>query len=57
MDGLSAWGQCLTKGAGFAVCVSKLSDIYGRRNMLVVSWVFFVGFSQGCGSAKSMTGL
>ncbi|KAF4980356.1 hypothetical protein FZEAL_3617 [Fusarium zealandicum] len=42
---------------GFAVCVSKLSDIYGRRNMLVVSWVFFVGFSQGCGSATSMTAL
>ncbi|KAH6894148.1 major facilitator superfamily domain-containing protein [Thelonectria olida] len=42
---------------GFAVCVSKLSDIYGRRNMLVVSWVFFVGFSQGCGSANSMTAL
>ncbi|KAF5027260.1 hypothetical protein F66182_633 [Fusarium sp. NRRL 66182] len=42
---------------GFAVCVSKLSDIYGRRNMLVVSWVIFVGFSQGCGSATSMTTL
>ncbi|RBR05303.1 uncharacterized protein FIESC28_11388 [Fusarium coffeatum] len=42
---------------GFAVCVSKLSDIYGRRNMLVVSWVIFVGFSQGCGSATSMTAL
>ncbi|RBR03705.1 hypothetical protein FVER53590_01913 [Fusarium verticillioides] len=42
---------------GFAVCVSKLSDIYGRRNILVVSWVIFVGFSQGCGSATSMTAL
>ncbi|RKL20600.1 hypothetical protein BFJ68_g2603 [Fusarium oxysporum] len=40
---------------GFAACVSKLSDIYGRRNILVVSWVIFVGFSQGCGSATSMT--
>ena len=47
----------LTSVTGFAVCVSKLSDIYGRRNMLVVSWVFFVGFSQGCGSATSMTAL
>ncbi|KAF5241172.1 hypothetical protein FANTH_9202 [Fusarium anthophilum] len=42
---------------GFAVCVSKLSDIYGRRNILVGSWVIFVGFSQGCGSATSMTAL
>ncbi|KAH8729616.1 major facilitator superfamily domain-containing protein [Ilyonectria robusta] len=42
---------------GFAVCISKLSDIYGRRNMLVISWVFFVAFSQGCGSATSMTAL
>ncbi|KAF5675241.1 multidrug transporter [Fusarium heterosporum] len=42
---------------GFAVCVSKLSDIYGRRNMLVVSWVVFIGFSQGCGSATSMKAL
>ncbi|CAM1502261.1 Fc.00g042450.m01.CDS01 [Cosmosporella sp. VM-42] len=42
---------------GFAVCVSKLSDIYGRRNMLVASWVVFIAFSQGCGSAKSMTAL
>ncbi|KAK7420631.1 hypothetical protein QQX98_002625 [Neonectria punicea] len=42
---------------GFAVCMSKLSDIYGRRNMLVISWVIFVGFSQGCGSATSMTAL
>lgn len=25
--------------------------------MLVVSWVIFVGFSQGCGSATSMTAL
>ncbi|KAH7157524.1 major facilitator superfamily domain-containing protein, partial [Dactylonectria estremocensis] len=42
---------------GFAVCISKLSDIYGRRNMLVISWVIFVAFSQGCGSANSMTAL
>ncbi|KAF7555861.1 hypothetical protein G7046_g6444 [Stylonectria norvegica] len=42
---------------GFAVCISKLSDIYGRRNMLVVSWVVFIAFSQGCGSSKSMTAL
>jgi MFS family permease len=42
---------------GFAVCLSKLSDIYGRRNMLMVSWVVFVGFSMGCATAKDMIAL
>ncbi|KAK5991014.1 Multidrug resistance 3-like protein [Cladobotryum mycophilum] len=42
---------------GFAVCISKLSDIYGRKNMLVLSWVIFVGFSLGCASSKDMTAL
>ena len=43
--------------AGFAVCISKLSDIYGRKNMLVVSWVVFVAFSLGCANASDMTAL
>lgn len=47
----------LTSGTGFAVCISKLSDIYGRRNMLVMSWVLFIGFSLGCASAKDMVAL
>ncbi|PHH65204.1 hypothetical protein CDD81_3063 [Ophiocordyceps australis] len=42
---------------GFAVCISKLSDIYGRRNMLVFSWILFIGFSMGCASSKDMTAL
>lgn len=42
---------------GFAVCISKLSDIYGRRNMLILSWVIFIGFSMGCASSKSMIAL
>ncbi|KAI9163270.1 putative MFS-type transporter C16A3.17c [Paramyrothecium foliicola] len=43
--------------AGFAVCISKLSDIYGRRNMLVASWVLFIGFSLGCASSNDMIAL
>ncbi|PHH77778.1 hypothetical protein CDD80_202 [Ophiocordyceps camponoti-rufipedis] len=39
---------------GFSVCISKLSDIYGRRNMLLLSWTLFMGFSLACASAKSM---
>ncbi|PHH89368.1 hypothetical protein CDD83_6190 [Cordyceps sp. RAO-2017] len=42
---------------GFSVCISKLSDIYGRRNMLLLSWVLFMGFSLGCASAKDMMAL
>ncbi|POR33283.1 Putative MFS-type transporter C16A3.17c [Tolypocladium paradoxum] len=42
---------------GFAVCISKLSDIYGRRNMLVLSWIIFMGFSMGCATSKDMTAL
>ncbi|KAH7316498.1 major facilitator superfamily-domain-containing protein [Stachybotrys elegans] len=42
---------------GFAVCISKLSDTYGRRNMLVSSWVMFVGFSLGCALAQDMIAL
>ena len=42
---------------GFAVCIAKLSDIYGRRNMLMISWVLFITFSLGCASAKDMVAL
>lgn len=39
---------------GFAVGFSKLSDIYGRRNLLAIAWVFFSGFSIWCALAGSM---
>lgn len=42
---------------GFAVCISKLSDIYGRKNMLIMSWIIFIGFSMGCASSKDMIAL
>ncbi|OAQ94129.1 MFS multidrug transporter [Purpureocillium lilacinum] len=42
---------------GFAVCISKLSDIYGRRNMLILSWILFISFSLGCALSKNMTTL
>ncbi|RCI08715.1 hypothetical protein L249_4762 [Ophiocordyceps polyrhachis-furcata BCC 54312] len=42
---------------GFSVCISKLSDIYGRRNMLLLSWTIFMGFSLGCATAKDMMAL
>ncbi|KAG5958078.1 hypothetical protein E4U58_005521 [Claviceps cyperi] len=42
---------------GFAVCISKLSDIYGLKNMLILSWIIFISFSMGCASSKSMISL
>ncbi|KAK3330517.1 major facilitator superfamily domain-containing protein [Apodospora peruviana] len=41
----------------FAVSFSKLSDIYGRKNLLAVAWLFFSGFSILCASARTMTQL
>ncbi|KAK7962517.1 uncharacterized protein PG986_003342 [Apiospora aurea] len=40
---------------GFAVAFSKLSDIYGRRALVEISWLLFGAFSLGCGLAKNMT--
>ena len=39
------------------MCISKLSDIYGRKNMLLLSWIIFIGFSMGCASSKDMIAL
>lgn len=38
----------------FSVTISKLSDIYGRRNMLIASWVLFSAFSILCAMARTM---
>ncbi|KAI1101000.1 MFS general substrate transporter [Jackrogersella minutella] len=42
---------------GFAICFAKLSDIYGRREMLCCSWMLFITFSIGCARATTMTQL
>ncbi|KAK8000160.1 major facilitator superfamily domain-containing protein [Apiospora arundinis] len=42
---------------GFAVAFSKLSDIYGRRALVEISWLLFGAFSLGCGLAQNMTQL
>ncbi|KAI0379177.1 MFS general substrate transporter [Hypomontagnella monticulosa] len=42
---------------GCAIGFAKLSDIYGRREMLCCSWVLFVGFSVGCARSTTMTQL
>ncbi|KAI0476082.1 major facilitator superfamily domain-containing protein [Xylariaceae sp. FL0804] len=39
---------------GLAIGFAKLSDIYGRRDMICAAWVLFAGFSVGCGFATTM---
>lgn len=41
----------------FATGIAQLSDIYGRRNLLLFSWIIFVAFSMGCGAATDMKSL
>ncbi|KAM7209657.1 putative multidrug resistance protein [Naviculisporaceae sp. PSN 640] len=41
----------------FAVCFSKFSDIFGRKHLLAIAWMFFAGFSILCGAATTMTEL
>lgn len=40
--------------AGFAVGFSKLSDIYGRKNILAIVWLLFTLGSVWCGFARHM---
>ncbi|EAA36192.2 MFS general substrate transporter [Neurospora crassa] len=40
----------------FAVGFSKVSDIYGRRNLLAIAWVFFAGFSVWI-AARALQGI
>ncbi|KAI0532495.1 major facilitator superfamily domain-containing protein [Xylaria digitata] len=39
---------------GLAIGFAKLSDIYGRRDIICAAWVLFAGFSVGCASARTM---
>ncbi|KAK1758614.1 putative multidrug resistance protein [Echria macrotheca] len=38
----------------FAVGFSKMSDVYGRKNLLAIAWLTFSGFSVWCALAGSM---
>lgn len=42
---------------GFAVVLSRLSDIFGRKDVLLISWMVFLSFSLGCATSKTMTQL
>ncbi|KAI1456625.1 major facilitator superfamily transporter [Annulohypoxylon moriforme] len=42
---------------GFAVLFARISDVIGRRNAFLVSYLIFIAFSLACGFAKSLTQL
>lgn len=39
---------------GFVVIVAKMSDIFGRKPVYVLSILMFTIFSGGCAAAKTM---
>ncbi|ERS99540.1 hypothetical protein HMPREF1624_04744 [Sporothrix schenckii ATCC 58251] len=49
-------GSILTQSC-FSIFFAKLSDIYGRRNILISSWIIFVISSVACGCSYDMTQL
>ena len=42
---------------GLAVAFARLSDVYGRKTMVLIAWIIFTAFSIGCGAAQTMTQL
>ncbi|KAI0555062.1 major facilitator superfamily transporter [Xylaria curta] len=39
---------------GCTTFLARISDVVGRRNAFLISYVIFIGFSIGCGSAQSL---
>ena len=48
---------CVCAFAGFAVGFSKMSDIFGRKSVIIVAWLLFTLGSVWCGFAREMTQL
>jgi MFS family permease len=42
---------------GLAVAFARLSDVYGRKTMVMTAWILFTAFSIGCGVSQSMVQL
>ncbi|KAL8949772.1 MAG: hypothetical protein Q9222_004151 [Ikaeria aurantiellina] len=42
---------------GFLIILSKLSDIFGRKPLILFTILIFVAFSAGCGAAKTLNQL
>ena len=41
----------------FCVFIARLADIFGRRNVWVLSLILFLAFSLGCGFSKTLSSL
>ena len=42
---------------GFLIIVSKLSDIFGRKSLIMLMVLLFTAFSAACGAAQNLTTL
>lgn len=42
---------------GLAVAFARLSDVYGRKTMVLIAWIIFTAFSIGCGVSQSIVQL
>lgn len=42
---------------GLAVAFARLSDVYGRKTMVLIAWIIFTAFSIGCGASQTMVEL
>lgn len=52
------WRQPIpNSNLGLAVAFARLSDVYGRKTMVLIAWIIFTAFSIGCGAAQTMTQL
>lgn len=45
------------RNPGFLIIIAKLSDIFGRKNFIVLVLGSFIAFSIGCGLSNDMTTL
>ncbi|KAF2004138.1 major facilitator superfamily transporter [Amniculicola lignicola CBS 123094] len=55
----SSWivASYLLSYTGFLLIIAKLSDVFGRKSMMVFCLCLFIAFSIGCGFAQTMTQL
>lgn len=42
---------------GFLIIIAKLSDIFGRKPLIVFTIIIFVIFSAACAAAQTLTQL
>lgn len=50
-------GPSFTTISGFIIVFAKMSDVFGRKSMLLITTVTFAIFSGACGAAQSMNQL